>query len=329
MFKWYELAGVCYAFLQDVQELSDLRSSKWFTRGWTLQELIAPDDVRFYNKNWEFLGDRFGLAAEISSQTGIDLDVLTRGHLLNGGPWETHMLKKNEFCTTCGCQVESLHTILRRFCVAQKMVWASERVTTREEDVAYCLLGLFGINMTLIYGEGLEAFRRLQEEIIKRSYDQSILAWCDHISLRNEHSTFLAHHPQDFQLVYAQFKPPLYNIQRTRTSVLKAVNSEAERIEITASRLALTIVLCPLPSHTDANRLWAAANLHAAILDCVVGTDLKSRPAIILEKLSYNGTLFRRRGVGLVYKIEPPGRLICIANGGFGSVPLDGGKKSY
>ncbi|OTB14071.1 hypothetical protein K445DRAFT_302632 [Daldinia sp. EC12] len=140
MFTWYQSASVCYAFLEDVQSLERLTDSRWFTRGWTLQELIAPCDVRFYNKNWELLGDRYRLSPQIS--------------------------------------IKSVRGLLGEVSVSQKMIWASPRSTTRAEDLSYCLLGIFGVSMTLIYGEGQEkAFRRLQETILREWDDQTILAW--------------------------------------------------------------------------------------------------------------------------------------------------------
>ncbi|OBT47876.1 hypothetical protein VE00_01546 [Pseudogymnoascus sp. WSF 3629] len=124
----------------------EIGSSKWFTRGWTLQELVAPRHVVFYNQQWEFLGTKETLSKLLSSQTHIDEAIL------NG-------------------ESPSNRTI------AQRMSWASHRVTTRVEDSAYCLLGIFDVYMPMLYGEGKRAFLRLQEEIIKRSDDYTIFAW--------------------------------------------------------------------------------------------------------------------------------------------------------
>ncbi|KAI2773946.1 HET-domain-containing protein [Daldinia loculata] len=180
MFAWYESASVCYAFLEDIRDLADFPISRWLTRGWTLQELIAPHDVRFYNKYWELLGDRYTLSPQIAERTGIDMDILTLNHTVNNKPWKEHV--KDDYsrrCKSCDVEIDSVSSIFGNYCVAQKMRWASLRQTTRAEDMAYCLLGIFDVHMALIYGEGIrEAFRRLQEEILKRSDDQSILAWC-------------------------------------------------------------------------------------------------------------------------------------------------------
>ena len=146
MYSWYRNSQVCYAYLADVRRgeclLEDLRRSNWFTRGWTLQELLAPSSVIFFDKDWSDIGTRSSLEEYISEITGIEDFV----------------------------NFESA-------CVAQKMSWASGRETTRKEDMAYCLLGLFNVNMPPLYGEGDKAFRRLQLEIIKTSDDESIFAW--------------------------------------------------------------------------------------------------------------------------------------------------------
>jgi len=151
MFQWYADAEVCYAFLTDVDSMVDtdeFESSRWFSRGWTLQELLAPRKVIFFSREWKPIGTRETLKARISRTTKIHEDALT------GDVSE-----------------------IRKFSVAQRMSWASPRTTTRSEDVAYCVLGLFNVNMPLLYGEGKKAFIRLQEEIMKDSDDQSIFSW--------------------------------------------------------------------------------------------------------------------------------------------------------
>ncbi|KAF2727292.1 hypothetical protein EJ04DRAFT_396082, partial [Polyplosphaeria fusca] len=152
MFAWYTKAAVCVAFLEDVGDGQggagpDLRNSRWFTRGWTLQELIAPSHVDFYTSGWHECGNKRDDAQLISGITSIPVEVLQQSK-----------------------------TVLE-FPVATRFSWARIRTTTRVEDIAYCLLGIFGIEMPLLYGEGIKAFRRLQEEVIKRGVDHSILTW--------------------------------------------------------------------------------------------------------------------------------------------------------
>lgn len=176
MFSWYRDSETCYAYLSDVSQLSPLDldelqcygsdpnkkledihgagasallKSKWFTRGWTLQELLAPVKVHFYSQDWIHIADRGQLAKAISRAAHIDCNALTD----DPEP-------------------------LKNFSVAIRMSWASERITTRFEDEAYCLLGIFDVQMPLLYGEGVKAFQRLQKEIIQQGLaDQSLLAW--------------------------------------------------------------------------------------------------------------------------------------------------------
>lgn len=161
MFAWYRNSSICYAYLSDVPEvlsvsdpnwggLFDVKGrfkwSRWFTRGWTLQELIAPPIVEFYAADWKPFGTKEQLQEEIAAITGIDPQGL-------------------------------LGEDLSRFNIAQRMSWAAQRNTTRFEDKAYSLLGIFQVNMPLLYGEGNRAFLRLQEEILKTTEDYTIFAW--------------------------------------------------------------------------------------------------------------------------------------------------------
>jgi hypothetical protein len=146
MYLWYQQSAKCYAYLSDVQSISTFKQSEWFMRGWTLQELLAPSEVYFVNKDWKDLGTKTSLRQAIFEKTQIPVNILA------------------------GADLETAS-------VAQRMSWASNRRTTRSEDRAYCLMGIFGINMPLLYGEGERAFIRLQEEIMKISNDHSIFAW--------------------------------------------------------------------------------------------------------------------------------------------------------
>ena len=134
MFTWYQDAESCYVYLSDVcfdsddvtmdgsdpEWLKSFQSSKWFTRGWTLQELLAPGTVVFFDKNWMEFGTKESLEDQVISITGIR-------HLFN----------------------------IEAASIAQKFSWASKRETTRIEDTAYCLMGIFGVNMPLLYVSSL------------------------------------------------------------------------------------------------------------------------------------------------------------------------------
>jgi hypothetical protein len=183
MFKWYGDAEICYAYLQDVEgglslekQLISFMKSRWFTRGWTLQELIAPSVVLFFAEDWSEIGSRSIFVDTIAQTTGIDRELFNDTHLSVGSTLNQQKLSQ--------------------YSVAQKMSWASSRETSRLEDEAYCLLGLFGVNMALLYGEGRMAFIRLQEEIMKRSSDPSIFAW--NPGLNTGYLGFLADSPALF-----------------------------------------------------------------------------------------------------------------------------------
>jgi hypothetical protein len=152
MFRWYQGATKCYVYLSDVSmadEVTDaeasqttweeaFRRSRWFTRGWTLQELIAPVSVEFFTKEGKALGTRKSLEQVIHDITKIPIGVF-RGQSL------------------------------AEFGVEERMNWVAERTTTMKEDKVYCLLGLFGVFLPLIYGEGEKYAKvRLREEIQKR-----------------------------------------------------------------------------------------------------------------------------------------------------------------
>ncbi|SCO43850.1 uncharacterized protein FFMR_07255 [Fusarium fujikuroi] len=198
MFVWYRDSDICYAYHADVEhiqpqqqskssdaptyddfdipecfsgdasslrvrslvrtstnntQVGGLSSSKWFTRGWTLQELLAPRKLEFFSGSWAFLDTKETLAVQLSEITQINVAYLTGEDV-------------------------------RTASVAKRMSWASRRKTKRQEDIVYCLMGTFDVNMPLIYGEGNRAFIRLQEEILKRSNDESIFAWSNQDSNR-------------------------------------------------------------------------------------------------------------------------------------------------
>jgi hypothetical protein len=145
MFRWYREASKCYVYLADVStnDQIDLSlqswgaafgNSRWFTRGWTLQELIAPPSVEFFYSNGNRLGDKKSLEGQLYKITGIPVSAL------QGSP-------------------------LSEFSFEERISWAKMRETKREEDKAYSLLGIVDVSMPILYGEGKEnAFRRLNRE---------------------------------------------------------------------------------------------------------------------------------------------------------------------
>ncbi|KAK5724497.1 hypothetical protein LTR15_004542 [Elasticomyces elasticus] len=194
VFAWYQDSAECYVFMDDlaveslpeideidtegrwrqglghanITDVTAFTENRWFSRGWTLQELLAPGSVLFYNHDTRYLGTKSDLAPLISHATGIHIPV-----------------------------IKGVERVIDAS-IARRMSWASARRTTRQEDTAYCLLGIFDVNMPLLYGEGQNAFKRLQEAIIRLSRDQSIFAWG-----LNDHQPYLksvlAHTPSAFR----------------------------------------------------------------------------------------------------------------------------------
>lgn len=157
MFNWYREAAMCYTYLSDVLA-SDQKSitfkrsdsdkeSEWFERGWTLQELLAPRAMKFFDKEWMPMGTRAQLAREIASVTGIEAQILDGSEAF------------------------------RSASLATRLSWQARRKTTEEEDMVYSLLGLLGVSLVPTYGEGKQAFMRLQQELLKTYRDESIFAW--------------------------------------------------------------------------------------------------------------------------------------------------------
>jgi len=171
MFRWYQDSTVCLTFLADFPRNADVEAQlplcRWFTRGWTLQELIAPKNLLFLDQEWNLIGDKYDLGEKVEAITGISRWILDGSSPLSSVP------------------------------LGQRMSWAAKRNTTREEDKAYCLLGIFDVNMPMMYGEESRAFIRLQEEILRRTSDLSIFAWqSDNTSI--QYRGILAQSPAEF-----------------------------------------------------------------------------------------------------------------------------------
>ncbi|KAF2623621.1 HET-domain-containing protein, partial [Macroventuria anomochaeta] len=162
MFKWYRNAVVCYTYFNDVtfdkadekMFMSDHpnrrgQPSEWFERGWTLQELLAPQNMQFYDKRWKLMGTRNELAVLVGRITGIGAEYLSGRRDLSEASYAT------------------------------RMSWMAGRVTQEVEDIAYSLIGLFDTYLEPMYGEGTRAFVRLQEAIMNEfgRFDESLFAW--------------------------------------------------------------------------------------------------------------------------------------------------------
>ena len=229
MFGWYRRATVCFVYLSDVPKVR-FAKSRWFTRGWTLQELIAPRSMEFYDRSGRFLVARKNNLAKLEEITGIGATALRNGDTSS-------------------------------YSVACIMSWAAKRETTRVEDQAYCLLGLFGISMPLIYGEGDTAFMRLQTMVYEHRNDQSIFAWRTPPALRYEAMGVFAPAPsffEDMQHIYPLTQP--------------ALGCRAPEVTPRGVQFHSYVALGP-----------ADGAHHAVLLDChdVSKTDLSKPPTLI------------------------------------------------
>lgn len=262
MFQWYKNSRLCVVYMDDVQISSnDLRDyhfpleessgtasaelpattrerflrSRWFTRGWTLQELLAPKKLLYVSHDWTPIGTQEALISYVSDASRVPIKIL-RG--------EQH---------------------LNEISVAKRMSWASSRETTRLEDAAYCLMGIFDVNMPLLYGEGSKAFRRLQMEIIKESDDHSLFTW----DAKGRGSIF-APSPQAFKL-------DGYDIAR-------AIDLASERRPYYLSNVGLFLTL-PLIKTAD-------EQISIAVLNCIAKRSQPGRNQrrfhLILRKLGTN-----------------------------------------
>jgi len=174
MWAWYRQATVCYVFLEDLPPggkadlARDLGSCKWFSRGWTLQELLAPRRVEFFDREWRYRGSKRALADLLNMITKIPVPLLRS------------------------------ETDVGAYPVAARMSWAAQRQTTKVEDMAYCLLGIFDVNMPLNYGEGKKAFTRLQTAILQSTVDMTIFVWTDDRKPCPLYAGILAESPRQF-----------------------------------------------------------------------------------------------------------------------------------
>ncbi|EIW77488.1 HET-domain-containing protein, partial [Coniophora puteana RWD-64-598 SS2] len=154
MFRWYRNSDICIVHLSQTEQRDDLRCDEWFFRGWTLQELLAPRRIKFFNSRWK------ALTSDVN-------DKDTTSSLL---------LSISEVTEIPRLDIAFFSPLT--YAVDTRMTWAAKRVTTRAEDVAYSLMGVFGVSFQIAYGEGADrAFARLIEAIILSGCDLSVLNW--------------------------------------------------------------------------------------------------------------------------------------------------------
>ncbi|KAH7926852.1 HET-domain-containing protein [Leucogyrophana mollusca] len=268
MYLWYKDSSVCYAYLEDVRSSeavvhSSLRRSKWFKRGWTLQELIAPKTVVFFAGDWGEIGTKASLIDIIADITHVDTRVL-------------------------------LGTLpLTEVSVARKMSWASRRRTTRVEDRAYSLMGIFEVHMPLIYGEGENAFIRLQTEIMRTSNDQSLFAWgLLSADVHDFRTALFADSPRDFMFSDTINIISPTNFIRLFPSISSDTNYKS-RFALTNSGVQISLPIKPTEGSCDES--------HLAILRC----SRNSHPIGIRLRRSGDGS-FERDRHELLVEVQKP-----------------------
>lgn len=301
MFSWYERSRRCYVYLFDLNRPNRLpitfEDSRWFRRGWTLQELIAPVHVEFYDHHWTRLGDK-GTGSRrsncVASEDGFDgFEAIFNLTSAQPEEYQDNLAYRIENATRIPIEVLTLkqrpiNRLLSRFPAAQRLSWAANRQTARIEDRAYSLLGLFDVNMPLLYGEGKEAFVRLQQEIMNRYHDQTLLAFT-----RAEDIHWQLHGPlADDPAVFADSNiVRVPKSQRSQPMVLEEPFSYSWR------HVDLQIHLCTSLGQDQGYAL--------GILDCGYSDDPLSRPALLLRRLDGPGCFYRRIEHSTLCRIDP------------------------
>jgi hypothetical protein len=296
MFQYYRRSMVCYAYISDLPDNTSSVSMfldrqdyvksprsrpRWFTRGWTLQELLAPLVVRFYDREWNLIGTKDTLRRELYDLTGIPMDILDNS------------------------------TDLSKVPVARRMYWATDRSTTRVEDMAYCLLGLFDVHMPLLYGEGLAAFQRLQEHIIRTTDDDSLFLW-------GMRSSMLGQDRIDIQLTGMLASTPWlfrHDLPEVQVSSVRTpppqMTSRGLQIRLPIKQLESVESYPPLhrlfTSVLDdrLKRLLGTFSVYLAALDCTTPSQGEQRAVVIILLRDPGRNDFRFHRLGGVYDRVP------------------------
>lgn len=247
MYRWYRDAEVCIVHLAATDTPADFEHEPWFTRGWTLQELLAPKRITFYNKNWDPISIN-NLRPANSGNDKEDWQILVAVSKVTGIP----VRDLRHFRP--GCER-----------VAEKMRWASQRETTRVEDAAYALLGIFDITMPISYGEGKWAFHRLTEGISQRCSEPGFFAWAGDAS------------PYSFALPRS---PASYGMPVPDAQISPVFEEVGDR-SYSITKLGLQVKLLLLPVR------WIQHTQESYTLSFTEGTLLETDPSPTLSRAYY------------------------------------------
>ncbi|OLN81492.1 Vegetative incompatibility protein HET-E-1-like protein 26 [Colletotrichum chlorophyti] len=264
MYAWYRSAEVCYVYLSDLSPVPEGLAGSY--RGWTLQELIASKRIEFYDKKWNMIGDKGDLLVIIQEITRIDMSILRDSSDLQSLP------------------------------VARRMSWVAGRRTTRVEDIAYCLLGIFDVNMPLLYGEGTKAFQRLQQHIATETNDLSLFAWQKmgeyEAGSTPEFSGIFADSPEEFSYCSTLMR------HRDRFQFRNDFTVTNNGLQIKAQRLRL-------PENPSSHSTHGADEFYALSLDCLeTSARTRDTPKWLAIWLLRVGTTFVRAAPDQTYAFD-------------------------
>ncbi|KAH7323091.1 heterokaryon incompatibility protein-domain-containing protein [Stachybotrys elegans] len=336
MFRWYQQSSVCYIYLSDYVahgrqvseaavcldvEDAEFCKARWFSRGWTLQELIAPRKAVFFDASWISFGERNGdLMRHICQRTGIWEEVFLVKRCRCNVPISR---VRDEKCLLC-LSPDILPQILDGFAVAVKMSWAAHRRTTRREDEAYSLLGLFNVNMPLLYGEGRKAFVRLQEAIVRQCNDPTILLWC---SDGPDESGCLATSPSGFAQNVPIVGRRIFQSTETGSFFKYSPDISSASIDISGTTIVsrMRLMECLVGSSLLYQTPFDRRNIFwLALIDYPMNVEYNVRCGILLREL-IDGSLYARvRGNAIIQATynDKAWRIVNEAQIGFPVEPL-------
>ncbi|KJA16159.1 hypothetical protein HYPSUDRAFT_171810 [Hypholoma sublateritium FD-334 SS-4] len=238
MFKWYGGAKVCVAYLAETTSLDDMDKDKWFTRGWTLQELLASNFIKFHTLDWTAISNN---PADQSDKSNFSPISLVSGICNATGLDKQELLDSPDF---------------NNVPIWRKMQWAAYRYVTREEDATYSLMGIFNVSMPTAYGEGAEhAFLRLVKEILSsKSTSVSKLEIANWSFQRpigvNDYRPALDVQPALDTLSSSILIPASSRLYGTLSESHRNVHFYPPSVPITLSHLGLRVPVLLMPSRT-------------------------------------------------------------------------------